>query len=342
MKLKKLLVGALSAAMIFSSASFAFADSVDLGGSGEVEGVVSEDVVEIDLPTVADGSTIYDFILDPQGLIAKTQGDRYTGSTFEAGKTLYFKQQDNNYYSKSDVLTAKNKGTTDLDVTVEATVSGAEAVTFTDDETFANDTDPSVYLAVKEVSATEASPIQDGKAELKGKIDKNDIDTAYELKWDAATGKYKYELKSSYTDFEEYSFQLEGACNANADWTGKEDIAPEVKVVWTVEEASKDKAPSFPTKSYKMTAGKSIAIDVDWGTGSKAATDITSVKNSTASGDFALTKGTDWRVDTVDGQKILRIVSAKIDAFINSKAGKTLKVTFNDASGTEETVNLTL
>ena len=67
---------------------------------------------------------IFDFILDPQELIYKTNASAYDGQTFEEGATLFFKRSDGevleNYSSTSDAVTITNMGSTPIDVSITA------------------------------------------------------------------------------------------------------------------------------------------------------------------------------------------------------------------------------
>lgn len=56
-------------------------------GIGEVEGSVKQDIYQVVLPTVTED--MFNFIIDPQGLINKTDGAAYDGKSFEEGGTLF-------------------------------------------------------------------------------------------------------------------------------------------------------------------------------------------------------------------------------------------------------------
>ena len=63
-----------------------------LTGEGSFEGVVEATKYNVVLPTVPDGGEdMYNFILDPQGLIKETEAAKYEAATFENGKYLFFK-----------------------------------------------------------------------------------------------------------------------------------------------------------------------------------------------------------------------------------------------------------
>ena len=79
---KKLMVGAMVASMAMSTSLVALAEDPPApagtgtsGGTGELEGVVKTDVYTADLPTAS--ATAYNYIVDPQGLIRKTNAAKH-------------------------------------------------------------------------------------------------------------------------------------------------------------------------------------------------------------------------------------------------------------------------
>ncbi len=257
-KFGKKLMALAMAGVLMCAPLTAFATEVDdesaaqgnITGSGDVEGIVNKDVFKVVLPTVATGDTTFNFILDPQGLIKATAGAKYTGATFdENAKGLYFAnpQADSTtkYMASSPALTATNKGTVDVDVTLTAT---ADAATLKDttkgytiglaaDDTFANDKTTSVYLAL--VSGSQTAALSADGATITDTLAAAPAD-AYEVTYDTTDSKYKYGLTAAaqaagYTGFKSIDFNLTGACNTAADWAAAEDAAPSVEVAWTLE-----------------------------------------------------------------------------------------------------------
>lgn len=96
--LKKVIAATLAGTMILGSTTMVFADSAkDITGSGSVDGLVDKDIVVVEVPTSEELKGRFDFILDPQGLIAKsvatsTAKEGYNSTTFPAAKanSLYF------------------------------------------------------------------------------------------------------------------------------------------------------------------------------------------------------------------------------------------------------------
>ena len=174
------------------------------------EGPRTEDVVTVDLPLeTLDGHSVFDFHLDPQGLIEETGAVRYGGGLVEAGARLLFRNQEGPYTfsSSSDRLNVRNTGTLPAIVTVEARISGlGEAVT-SSTPSFA-DAGCSIYLALVDDSRANMPITEDGVVILEEMLCEGEV----------------------------YSFGLTGACNAHADWAGVE-TAPVVTVTWRVEPA---------------------------------------------------------------------------------------------------------
>lgn len=231
MKKQKILAGVMAATMVLSSSVVAFADEGTATGEGKLEGTVDTDVFSVELPTVAtDGSTLA-FTLDPEGLISKTNNAAYTGKTFGDG-TLFFQNTSGttDYSNTSDTLTVTNKSSVKADVTVTASVNAA-GIALTDDDTFADDTSASMYLAITD--GTTETAIGNSGATVTAEIDAAP-DDAYVYKYDATNG-YSYELDSSFTGtFDTFDFKLTGAANAAGDWSAFADAAPTVELVWTV------------------------------------------------------------------------------------------------------------
>lgn len=182
-----------------------------------------EEIVQVILPTTA--VQIFDFILDPQELIQKTDAAAYGGKSFEEGATLFFERFDGkaeeDYTSDSDAVNIINKGDTPVDVEVKAsvTVSMADGLIMTDDREFTDDTSTSLYLALTDGETTVPITLEEGAI----------IHT---------------ELPPAAADTDEdgrYFFWLTGASNGKGDWYELRDMEIEVKVTWKV--VSKENEP---------------------------------------------------------------------------------------------------
>ncbi|MBP1566514.1 MAG: hypothetical protein J6A58_12260 [Oscillospiraceae bacterium] len=229
----------------------------------ELEGTVDTKVFCVDVPTDAYVKSTLQFIMDPEMLISKTTNieDKYTDDeTFEENKTLFFKNSADDaeftYSSVSDSLVITNKSSVAVDVSVSASLSNFEGITLTDDSTFSNDTNASIYLAIADgtntvaVTGTEEENVATVKAVIDGNTD------AYEYVYDAEADEYTYVMKGSsdLTDitFDTYEFNLTGATNTNGDWSELVDAAPEISLVWNFALNEGDTAASV--YEYEMTA----------------------------------------------------------------------------------------
>lgn len=198
---------------------------------------INTSIYQVDMPANTEG--IFDFILDPQGLIDKTDAAAYGGKKFEAGSTVFFRRTEGepkeDYSSASDHVTIVNKSSIPVKVALSIKVSDAfaKSITFTDDKKFKKDKDANLYLALK--NKDKEIPIGKDGLDLDVTIEAAP-DGAYEYSYDNKSEKYTYKLKedSSGILFDEYSFQLTGAANGKGDWTKLEGVVPEIKVDWKV------------------------------------------------------------------------------------------------------------
>ncbi len=336
MKFKKIMATTLSMAMIIGSSMSVLAEeaatSGETTGTGEVEGYVTTDVFSFILPT--DTNNAFNFILDPQGLIAATEQAAYSGKTFEDGATLFFANSDGdtNYSSASDEFTITNKSSMAIDVSVNATLTGIDGITMASSDAFtADDTTASMYLAL--VSGETENALTSSGASLTGTIDATD-ESAFEYTY--ADGAYSYGLKADTSEitFGTYTFNMVGACNQYGDWSELTEAAPTVGVVWSVAEHVDNAAPSIATKEYELTADTPVTVNMSFGAGELAATGVASV-SYTLSGSTGSLAG----LYTIEGN-ILTIDAAAVNAIISANATATVTVVFDDTASTS--VDLTL
>ena len=189
----------------------------DLAGEVRAE---EEDVFQVLFPT--DTDHVFDFIMDPQGLICMTDAAAYGDLTFEEGATLFFRRQDGrveeDYSSSSDVLVITNMGTADVEIVLSASIlsDSMEKITLTDDSTFTDDTEASLYLALTDGECT--VPVT------------GETDTVIR-----ATLPGSREAEGAHG---EYRFWLVGAVNSGGDWSEVTDEAPKVTVTWSASAVS--------------------------------------------------------------------------------------------------------
>lgn len=270
MRKKRFLAVTLAASMILGNSVAAFAaypltpvtdpDSASGNATGNVkmEGTVSDDVFSVELPTVAWSQSVFDFILDPQGLIEKTDGIKYDKDLNTAGNsnitnqitsasdniaysTLYFTNyvsdnqatpgpSANKFSNKSDSLRIVNKSAVDVDVALTASVSGMDSVDMVSTNVNISDNArPSVYLALEDSASSNTSgaviPVVSSailsSATTSRPIQISGNDGAYKVSFNKAVQKYEYVLSENAKGFKEHSFSLTGACGGGEipkDW----------------------------------------------------------------------------------------------------------------------------
>ncbi len=225
-KNQKLVALALAMSMMLGTALPAYAADKEQGtssGTGAVEGVISTDVFSVVVPT--ESTSAFNFILDPQGLIAATVTDdssSYNGKTFESDKTLFFPNADdatieytktNDYSSSSNPLEIMNKSTMEVNVSLSATVDAsslvvgegatAKSAKLAADDTFkvkvqgeegeesVDSTEALIYLALVNTTESKTEVITDQGATIKATLD-GAADGVY--KTQLVGGEYKYAI----------------------------------------------------------------------------------------------------------------------------------------------------
>lgn len=215
--LRRLTAILLSAVVTMGSSLAAYANEPDMAQTSDSDVADNDEKVRVILPTDAVG--IFDFILDPQELIYKTNAAAYEGKLFEEGATLFFKRTEGealvDYSSTSDAVTITNKGEAPIDVVITAgiTVVAKDEFAMSDDREFTDDTRPGIYLALTD-GETEVPIMGEGE--------------------EAASLTITIPPASEEEGANECSFRLTGAANKSGDWSRMENISFEVSVTWIV------------------------------------------------------------------------------------------------------------
>lgn len=216
----------LSAVVTMCSSLRVYAEQPETVQASDTGMAENDDKIRVILPTDAVG--IFDFILDPQELISKTNASAYDGKLFEEGATLFFKRSEGeslvDYSSTSDAVIIVNRGLVPVNVVITAgiTVQAGDEFAMTDDKEFADDTRPSLYLALTD-GETEVPIMGEGEEAASLTIT---IPPASEEEEGA----------------DECAFRLTGAANKEGDWSGMGNISFEVDVTWTAA-AEQQEAP---------------------------------------------------------------------------------------------------
>lgn len=224
----------LSAVMAVGTSMTIYANEPGMARISDSDITENDDKVRVILPT--DSVGIFDFILDPQELINKTNAAAYEGKIFEEGATLFFKRSESeslvDYSSTSDAVTITNNGSTPVDIVITADiiVSAGEEFAMTDDREFTDDKRPSLYLALTD-GETEVPILGEGEK--------------------AASLTITIPSVSEEEGSNECSFRLTGAANKEGDWHRMKDISFEVSVTWVVaaeeeEEVSENEEIDLP------------------------------------------------------------------------------------------------
>ena len=213
--------------------------------------VMDDDVVSISIPVTGESeASVFDFILDPQGLLYKTDAVRYGGGRVEEGATLLFHNEEGEYdFSKrSDWLTVTNRSTVPVRVTVTAQITDFGDIRLAESDDFGESTEPEVYLAIEDDQGNILPLAADEPATLNLEMASAPENT-YVFRLDEENHTYQYgmSMDPSLIDFDTYSFRLIGACNTNAEWQNI-SVHPTITVTWYVE-------PIIPEEQEEISEG---------------------------------------------------------------------------------------
>lgn len=260
---KKLLALGMATCLALSGTTMAFgADqtaetSATIDGTGSIEGYVEKDLLVFTAPTTSD----VNFKIDPQELLRKTNAaDTLDGAALAEGygSTVMFSTATANAWATSSQdITVVNKGQFDIDVTVNAKVTGLtkdgtdgydikmadDSVSdFGDETTISMKITPSTSTLTDTTEATKTPVTSDVKyldASEKGVTVKQKVaaasDNAFKIEKDAS-GKYKYVFVDDLSTiaFNEVVFNLSGTVNTDANWKNfNNDAAKDLKVELT-------------------------------------------------------------------------------------------------------------
>ena len=210
-----------------------------------------ENVFQVLFPTNTED--VFDFIMDPQELIAQTHAAAYGNLSFEEGATLFFRRREEagvDYSSSSDSLVITNLGTADVELVVTAIISSDSlgAIVMTEDGTFMDDQEASLYLALTD--GEQMVPIdpetgavlhavlpgsggKDGTAEQGGAGEQAGAEEQSGTGEQSGAGEQKGTGR-------EYRFWLVGAVNRNGDWAEIGAASPKVTVTWSASALEKE------------------------------------------------------------------------------------------------------
>lgn len=345
---KKLAAITMAATMLVGSGLTAFAGDTGTGtGSGKYEGTVDEtSAFTVDVPTTA---AVFDFFIDPNGLLEETDYARLDGKDgddFEEGATLFFTRTvtedvTEEFGKDSDSVTLTNMSSYTVNVEVTASITGVDGITLAEEAEDVDDAeDPTLYLAI--VSGSETEAITSEGATLTGTID-GKADN-YEIKWNSDDEKYEYGLKDEATTedpdddtsaWEKFSFNLTGACGGT--WTDEQaEVDPVISLTWKITDPNAEAGPSIATTSYSYDRSTSLTITTSLGQGSLAATAISKVE---ASNDGTVVGANLTSACTISGNTITFPSGQFGGASIGNN--RYLFITFDEGTKVTVTLNIT-
>lgn len=176
--------------------------------------VSEQAIVSVEMPVVMNGEkSLFDFILDPYGLLYETDAVRYGGGVVEEGATLLFCNNNGryNFSSYSDEVTITNQSEIPIVITISVKISDLGEMNVVETRDFSASEENSIYLAILDDRGNIQPVSAEGEASISLEME-----------------------PVSETDFNTYSFGLAGACNSHADWQ-KVSVHPVVTVTWRIE-----------------------------------------------------------------------------------------------------------
>lgn len=364
---KKLLAVALSVSMIMGSGAVALAADQEgmATGTGTVEYMKQTDVFSVVLPTSA--GTTFDYILDPDGLIAATSGSKYTDKKFAKDDTVYFLHAEKvdgteigaesagtanlDYTSTSDEIKVVNKSTQNVTLKVNAKIAEATGITMATSDGLSGEGE-NLYIALigrgSDDTTDTTKPLTTSGVNLDVTI--NADPNAYETTYDSQANEYKRTLTaaaqaSDYNGFKSYTFKLTGKAKANdAALLALKENPPKIDLIWSVADFTEVGKPSIATRNYTLTANTAIDIPVTLGENDRKATKVVSVK--WAFNDFEMLEagegfGATYDASTAGSEKVT-LNAATVDAFLADSGSlpATLKIEFDDPSNTVVSITL--
>lgn len=356
-KLKKGIAVALTATMVVGSGLTAFASDTTpttpggtgtSTGTGSSEGHLDKEKLNVVLPTIASGSTPFNYTMDPERLIQETNGVKYEDFTFPAVDSdtgVYFQTGEKEYKNTSNTYKVINKSSCNvtIDVDVQATASaGGKDIALATAAPADSAATAELYLGL--TAGNETKAVSMTKATISKTIagNENNFETVYK------NNAYAYEEKATLAGpWKAMDISMTGAVNKKA--IAADTTAPQVAVTWTWKKAADgatvdtgaqvdytdNVAPSIAPLSHTMTAGTDLDIPVNLGVGTLGATGIASV----VCGGETFSAGTHYTYDA--DTATLTFPTAMIDYWIGSGVTSTeVVVTFNDSASTSVTLTI--
>lgn len=370
MKQKKVLAMSMATIMAFASTGMVFAEDVtdaskatgSVDGTGTIEGYADTDVFTVTLPT----TNAINFKIDPQELLKATNSTdtidtvAFGSASDGYGKKVLFQGNPTTAYTSTSAdIAVVNKSTFDVDVNINAKVTGLTkeddsngySIALTDsDDNFGSDTAMTLALTPTTYTLTDttASDEQAGNATyltdaeegvtLTTTVAKSDkVKDAYTF--DKSSGSYKYQLQSDVSSipFKAVKFNLAGTVNTTANWKNfSEDSSKALKVALTYS-VTKHVEVTTPVFTAGTTKG---TINYTSGSGDTALSSIVSIKmtNKGTAYDGFKAYGSSWPAATKTDSVIT--FSSKFLAYFASNATTEATITYTTVDGNTSTATV--
>ena len=311
-KFSKVIALALAATMVIGSSVTAFAGDNDGGsiGEGASEGHVEKKLANVQLPTMPTTGSPFEYIMDPEGLIVVTSGAKYDNTVFPAsGDTqVYFNNGVNDagktvYLNSSKEQEVVNKSSFDIDLTVKAEVTAAQAtdIPLVAQTAIATAQEASLYLGlvVGTGSSADKKAITSAAAASKTvtiegspdnfKVAVNEAGNGYEYR---ALTLEEYKATEGHSAATEIpwasnAFHLEGEVTKELDITAT-TTAPKINVTWSwVDPNAEDEGPDYSSATaITLTKGATTVYGM-YADLAFAKADITATKVKVDDADYA-------------------------------------------------------
>lgn len=364
--LKKRLAVLLTGVMVLGMTVTAFAGETSgtqsSQGSGNFEGHVNKQIVDVTLPTVSTNYSPFSFVYDGEGLIKDTTHAAY-GDDVDFGaatSNVYFRTGDKTYSDKSTKFTVSNNSSVSVNIALQVDVTpGAKDPVLLSSNTLptGDDAKASIYLGL--IVTGDADAKNGDKADTyvvsENMIKKTFCVAGMPENYTVSANKaadnsyphtYTFKKDTTKTDWKKIEFQLEGAANKVKNASGS--TAPNLKVTWSFEPTDEleeggstttDKAPSIATKTYTLAADTRVVITVDLGTGSKKADGIAKVEYLNSQNQTRTLDPSSyvWDADAKTITLGKSFINSLVDAGVTSR---NYTITFDDTASTAVEITL--
>ncbi len=214
-------------------------DNQTVSGNENGEDIRPEGVMSIEMPAAPEGRSSFDFILDPDGLIEKTDAKRYGGREFQKGAAFFFinnsETEDgtakNSFSDTSDRRTIVNRSSIPVKVSIQVSFNQATPedgeIKISSDPLFEGVDGPALAFSLTDGTGQQIRMDEDGQMSCEAVIEKED----------------------------EYTFFIKGDVNKNADWSGVKDGFL-LNVSWSVSRAGEESVSDNETDGQVLSGSE--------------------------------------------------------------------------------------